>query len=106
MRLMALASATTHTAVISGITPGVEHDEAGEGDLELVHGTPAKYRIEAASTWPAILAGADMDRKSSMRPTTKMAAEARSSPSISSLPWKKIRSGGMRAAAATATQPR
>ena len=38
----------------------------------------------AARTWPAILAGADMSRTSSIRPTTKMAAggqdQARAAP--------------------------
>ena len=38
--------------------------------------TPRKYRMLAASTWPAILAGADMSRTSSISPTKKMAAAA------------------------------
>ena len=38
IRLTALVRAMTHTAVISGMIPGREDDEAGQRDLELVHG--------------------------------------------------------------------
>ena len=57
----------------------------------------------AASTWPAILAGADMSRKSSMMPTTKMAAAPRIRPSGSEDPRNSGLRAGIEAAIAQAT---
>ena len=45
--------------------------------------TPLKYRMLAARTCPAILAGADMSRTSSIRPTANMAPAASTTPVIS-----------------------
>ena len=55
---------------------GGQHEEADERDLELDIVTPRKYRMLAASTCPAILAGADISRTSSMSPTAKIAPPA------------------------------
>ena len=57
----------------------------------------------AASTSPATLAGADMSRKSSMSPTTKMAAAPRIRPSGSDEPRNSGARAGMDAATAQAT---
>ena len=58
----------------------------------------------AASTSPAILAGADMSRTSSTTPTAKMAAPASTTPSGSEEPWKMLRRAGMQAATTMATR--
>ena len=57
----------------------------------------------AARTWPATLAGADMSRKSSMRPTTKMAAAPRIRPSGSEESRNSGAKSGIDAATAHAT---
>ena len=57
----------------------------------------------AASTWPAILAGADMSRTSSISPTANMAPAASTTPVISGESWKIGRSCGTAAAHSTAT---
>ena len=51
--------------------------------------TPRKTNTIAASTCPAILAGADISLTSSMNPTTKMTAAPRTSPSGSEDPANK-----------------
>ena len=68
--------------------------------------TPAKYRMLAARTCPAILAGADMSRTSSIRPTANMAPAASTTPSISgeSENMWLWRNGGRAAATSTATR--
>ena len=60
MRLTALVSAITHSAVMSGTMPGVRTKTPAKGIFSSYIVTPLKYRTLAASTWPAILAGADM----------------------------------------------
>ena len=104
MKLMALVSAITQAAVMSGITPGVSTMNPAKGILNSHIVTPKKYRMLAARTWPAILAGADMSRTSSMRPTTNMAPAASTTPSISGESVKIGRRAGMAAAKSTATR--
>ena len=58
----------------------------------------------AASTWPATLAGADMSRRSSMSPTTKMAAAASTRPSGSEDPANSGWRAGTEAATVMATR--
>ena len=57
----------------------------------------------AASTCPAIFAGADMSRTSSISPTANMAPAASTTPAISGESWKIGRSCGTAAAPSTAT---
>ena len=92
---MAFVSATTQMAVISGITPGVSTTKPANGSLSWYIVTPAKYRMLAARTCPAILAGADIERKSSTRPRTKMAAAAIRTPIASLEPVKTGLSAGI-----------
>ena len=54
IRLMALARAITHTAVMRGMTPGVSTMNPASGTLNWVMVTPRKYKMLAARTWPAI----------------------------------------------------
>jgi len=51
-----VGEAMTQAAVMSGITRG-EDDHPGQGILNWYMVTPRKYKMLAASTWPAILAG-------------------------------------------------
>ena len=106
IRFTALVRQMTQTAVMSGTIPGVRTKKPASGILSWYMVTPAKYRMLAASTWPAILAGADMSRTSSMRPTANMAPAASTTPSISGESWKMWlwRNGGSAAAARTATR--
>ena len=104
MKLMALVRAMTQAAVRSGITPGVSTNEPASGTRNCHMVTPMKYRMLAARTWPAILAGADMSRTSSMRPTAKMAPAASTTPRSSGESVKIGRSWGTAAAASTATR--
>ena len=104
MRLMALARAITHTAVMRGMIPGVSTMNPARGTLNWYMVTPRKYKMLAARTWPAILAGADMSRTSSMRPTAKMAPAASTTPSSSGESAKIGRRAGTAAATSTATR--
>ncbi len=104
MRLTALVRAITHTAVMSGMMPGVSTKNPASGILSSYIVTPEKYRMLAARTCPAIFAGADMSRTSSIRPTANIAPPARTTPIISGEPSNSCRSGGMAAAASTATR--
>ena len=54
----------THNAVIKGMTPGVRTMKPARGTLNWVMVTPRKYKMLAARTWPATLAGADISRTS------------------------------------------
>ena len=74
------------------------------GTLNCHRVTPRKYRMLAASTCPAILAGADISRTSSISPTPKMAAPARTTPSGSDEPWKMSWRAGMQAATTMAAR--
>ena len=74
------------------------------GTLNQYRVTPRKYRMLAASTCPAILAGADMSRTSSISPTAKMAAPARTTPRGSDEPWKMCGGPGCSAATIMATR--
>ena len=58
----------------------------------------------AARTCPAILAGADMFRTSSISPTANIAPAASTTPVISGESWKSGRSCGTAAAPSTATR--
>src|ERR1039458_4013180 len=97
IRLMAFVSAITHTAVMSGVTPGVSATSPARGTLISYIVTPRKYKMLAARTWPATLAGADMSRTSSINPTAKIAAAASTTPSGSEELAKSTCSGGAQA---------
>ena len=104
IRFTALVRQMTQSAVMSGITPGESTKKPASGILNCHMVTPAKYRMLAASTCPAILAGADMSRMSSIRPTANIAPAARTTPIISgeSSKTRACRNAGMAAAASTA----
>ena len=103
MRFTALVMATTHSAVSSGVHSGDSCTRPVSGTLNWNQVTPMKYRIVAARTWPATLAGADMSRKSSIRPTTKIAAAPSRRPSGSDDPRKSGARAGTEAATAQVT---
>ena len=103
MRLTALVMAITHNAVSSGVHSGESCTSPASGTLNWNQVTPMKYKIVAASTCPATLAGADMSRKSSIRPTTKMAAAPKMSPRGSDDPRNSWSSDGIDAATANVT---
>ncbi len=104
MRLTAFVSAMTHSAMMSGVMPGVSETRPPRGTLNQYKVTPRKYRIDAARTCPATLAGADMSRASSMSPTTKMAAPASTTPSGSEDPTNTACSWRIAAATIIATR--
>src|ERR1700722_8547063 len=99
MKLMALVRAMTHAAVIRGMMPGVSTTNPARGNLNSYMVTPMKYKMLAARTWPAILAGADMSRTSSISPTPKMATPASTTPRGSEEPPKRWCMEGMGGAA-------
>src|ERR1700722_8192795 len=103
IRFTALVMPMTHRAVSNGVTSGESTTNPARGTLNWNQSTPKKYRMDAARTCPAILAGADMSRMSSMTPTTKIAVAPRIRPSGSEEPWNSERSWGMRAATEKAT---
>ena len=87
MRLIALASSTTPMTVTSGARSGdsTTNSEFANGTRKNSMVTPSSDSTLPLSTWPAILAGGDTGRMSSIAPTTNITAAASSSPTGSVL---------------------
>ena len=88
MRFTALVMTMTHNAVSNGVTSGDRTKKPTKGILNWNIVTPRNTSTMAASTCPAILAGADISLTSSMNPTTKITAAPRTNPSGSEDPAK------------------
>ncbi len=88
MRFTALVITMTHNAVNNGVTSGDRTKNPTNGILNWNMVTPKNTRTMAASTWPAILAGADISLTSSMNPTTKMTPAPSTNPRGSEDPAK------------------
>src|SRR5437764_15128413 len=76
MKLTAFAMTATHTTVTSGCKSRDSDSTPVNGNRKKNIDTPSRYSTDPASTWPDSLAGAEISRTSSPRPTAKMIVAA------------------------------
>ena len=83
MKLTTLAIPTTHNTVTSADQSADRNKTSRNGTRNTRIDTPVSDRMLPASTIPAIFAGGEISRRSSMSPTPKITAAAATTPTTS-----------------------